>query len=123
MEAGGADVVAFENCSGYKQAFFVDEDMEPMEALAVQYLSTPCSVMSPNTGRFTLLEEMIRDFKADGVIDLTWQACHTYNVEAFSIDAFVQDRFGIPVLHLETDYSESDTGQLQVRIDAYLEML
>ena len=123
VEAGGADVVAFENCSGYKQAFFVDEEMEPMEALAVQYLSTPCSVMSPNTGRFTLLEEMVHNFKADGVIDLTWQACHTYNVEAFSIDAFIQDRFGIPVLHLETDYSESDTGQLQVRIDAYLEML
>lgn len=123
VEAGGADVVAFENCSGYKQAFFVDEEIDPMEALAVQYLSTPCSVMSPNTGRFDLLYEMIRDFKADGVIDLTWQACHTYNVEAFSIDAFVQDRFGIPVLHLETDYSESDTGQLQVRIDAYLEML
>ena len=55
VEQLGADVVAFENCSGYKQAFTVDENKAPMEALAEQYLATPCSVMSPNEGRFELL--------------------------------------------------------------------
>lgn len=123
IEQSGADVVAFENCSGYKQAFAVDENKNPMDALAEQYLTTPCSVMSPNTGRFDLLKEMIREFSADGVIDLTWQACHTYNIEAFSVNAFIQETFGLPTLHLETDYAESDTEQLRVRIEAYLEML
>lgn len=123
IEQSGACVVAFENCSGYKQAFLVDENKDPMEALAEQYLSTPCSVMSPNTGRLDLLKEMIREFSVDGVIDLTWQACHTYNIEAFFINEFIQDTFGIPTLHLETDYAESDTEQLRVRIQAYLEML
>lgn len=123
IEQCGADVVAFENCSGYKQAFTVDEDRDPMDALAEQYLATPCSVMSPNTGRLDLLAEMIRTFSAEGVVDLTWQACHTYNIEAFSVEAFIRKRFGIPTLHLETDYAESDTEQLCVRIEAYLEML
>lgn len=123
VEQLGADIVAFENCSGYKQAFTVDEDKEPMEALAEQYLATPCSVMSPNNGRFHLLQEMISEFRVDGVIDLTWQACHTYNVEAFLVDEVVQKLLGIPSLHLETDYAESDTEQLRVRIEAYLEML
>ena len=123
IEQLGASVVAFENCSGYKQAFVVDEDREPMDALAEQYLATPCSVMSPNEGRFTLLEEMIREFQADGVIDLTWQACHTYNIEAYLVDEMVQKKFGLPTLHLETDYAESDTEQIRVRIEAYLEML
>ncbi|MGD9188975.1 MAG: double-cubane-cluster-containing anaerobic reductase [Desulfobacteraceae bacterium] len=123
VEQSGADVVAFENCSGYKQAFMVDEDKEPMQALAQQYLATPCSVMSPNTGRFDLLKEMIEAFIVDGVIDLTWQACHTYNVEAYQVNEFVDESFGIPTLHLETDYSESDTEQIRVRIEAYLEML
>ena len=123
VEQCGADVVAFENCSGYKQAFVVDEQKEPMQALAEQYLATPCSVMSPNTGRFDLLKEMIREFTIDGVVDLTWQACHTYNVEAFRIAEFIEETCGIPVLHLETDYAESDTEQLRVRIEAYLEML
>lgn len=123
VEQCGADVVAFENCSGYKQAFIVSEDKDPVAALAEQYLSTPCSVMSPNQGRFDLLKQMIMDFKINGVIDLTWQACHTYNVEAFQVNEMIQKNFGFPTLHLETDYSESDTEQLRVRIEAYLEML
>ena len=123
VEQLGATVVAFENCSGYKQAFVVDEDREPMDALAEQYLATPCSVMSPNEGRFALLEEMIREFRVDGVIDLTWQACHTYNIEAYLVDEMVQKKFGLPTLHLETDYAESDTEQIRVRVEAYLEML
>jgi benzoyl-CoA reductase/2-hydroxyglutaryl-CoA dehydratase subunit BcrC/BadD/HgdB len=122
-EQSGADVVAFENCSGYKQSFSVNEQIDPMDALAEQYLSTPCSVMSPNNGRLELLKGMIRDFSVDGVIDLTWQACHTYNIEAFRVGEFVQETFGLPTLHLETDYAESDTEQLRVRIEAYLEML
>jgi benzoyl-CoA reductase/2-hydroxyglutaryl-CoA dehydratase subunit BcrC/BadD/HgdB len=36
-----ADVVAFENCSGYKQAFIVDKNKDPMDALAKQYLAPP----------------------------------------------------------------------------------
>jgi benzoyl-CoA reductase/2-hydroxyglutaryl-CoA dehydratase subunit BcrC/BadD/HgdB len=123
VEQSGADVVAFENCSGYKQAFTVDQEKDPLDALAAQYLATPCSVMSPNSGRFALLEEMIRSFSVDGVIDLTWQACHTYNVEAFQIAEFLQETCGLPSLHLETDYAESDSEQLRVRIEAYLEML
>lgn len=123
VEQVGADIVAFENCSGYKQAFTVDEDKDPIDALAEQYLSTPCSVMSPNEGRFELLKEMIEEFSIDGVIDLTWQACHTYNVEAYLVDKMLQENFGITSLHLETDYSESDTEQLKVRIEAYIEML
>lgn len=119
----GADVVAFENCSGYKQAFQVDETRPPMEALAAQYLATPCSVMSPNPGRFELLAEMVAAFKVDGVVDLTWQACHTYNVEAFQVNERVSTILGVPSLHLESDYAESDTEQLRVRIEAYLEML
>ena len=123
VEEGGADVVAFENCTGYKQAFQVDEDMPPMDALAQQYLSTPCSVMSPNNKRLELLKEMITEFQVDGVIDLTWQACHTYNIEAFTVDEFVQKECDLVTLHLETDYAESDTEQLRVRIDAFIEML
>jgi benzoyl-CoA reductase/2-hydroxyglutaryl-CoA dehydratase subunit BcrC/BadD/HgdB len=116
-------VVAFENCTGYKQAFQVDEDKPPMDALAEQYLSTSCSVMSPNNKRLELLKEMITEFQVDGVIDLTWQACHTYNIEAFTVDEFVQKECDLATLHLETDYAESDTEQLRVRIDAFIEML
>ena len=123
IEESNACVVAFESCSGYKQTFQVDETKDPVSALSEQYLSIPCSVMSPNQGRIDLLNEMIGEFSIDGVVDLTWQACHTYNIESFHIQKLVQDSFGLPYLHLETDYSESDTEQLRVRIEAFLEMV
>ncbi len=123
IEESGANVVCFENCSGYKQIFQVNEKKDPITALAEKYLEIPCSVMSPNKGRFDLIEKMTGDFLIDGVVDLTWQACHTYNIEAYNVEKFVQNRLNLPYLHLETDYSESDTEQLRVRIEAFLEMI
>ena len=124
IEKAGANVVCFENCSGYKSVFkTIDEEKEPLQAIAEKYLATPCSVMSPNPGRNELLTELIKGFSVDGVVDLTWQACHTYNVESYSIGKFVTETHGLPFLHLETDYSESDTEQLKVRIEAFLEIV
>ena len=123
LEQCGANVVALENCSGYKQTFQVDDTIDPVTALAEQYLAIPCSVMSPNPGRMEMLGEMIPGFSIDGVVDLTWQACHTYNIESFQVAKLVQDNFGLPFLHIETDYSESDTEQLRVRIQAFIEMI
>jgi benzoyl-CoA reductase/2-hydroxyglutaryl-CoA dehydratase subunit BcrC/BadD/HgdB len=96
---------------------------DPLDVLARQYLSIPCSVMSPNAGRLSLLDDMIDRFAVDGVVDLTWQACHTYNVESFGLESWLNETRARPMLHLETDYSDSDTEQLRVRIEAFLEML
>ncbi len=123
IEEAGGSVVGFENCTGYKQAFTVEESDDPIRTLAKQYLSIPCSVMSPNNGRLELLDTMIRDFSVDGVVDLTWQACHTYNIESHTVEKHIQETSGTPLLHLETDYSDADTEQLRVRIEAFIEML
>jgi len=123
IERAGAGVICFESCGGYKSVSLIDEEKEPLKAIAEKYLATPCSIMSPNKGRYDLLGEMIQEFSVDGVVDLTWQACHTYNVESYSIGKFVEENFHLPFLHLETDYSESDTEQLRVRIEAFLEMV
>jgi len=123
IEKAAANVVCFENCSGYRSVFTIDEKKQPLQAMAEKYLATPCSVMSPNPGRIELLTELINEFSVDGVVDLTWQACHTYNIESYNIETFVTEKFRLPFLHLETDYSESDTEQLRVRIEAFLEMV
>lgn len=124
LEESGASVVGFENCTGYKQvSFTVEKTDDPIDVLARRYLSIPCSVMSPNDGRTDLLDLMISNFKADGIVDLTWHACHTYNIESYTIEKHIREKHDLPVLHLETDYSDSDTEQLRVRIQAFLEML
>lgn len=123
VEEVGGNVVAMENCSGYKTLELQTntEYDDPIVALAHKYLSIPCSCMSPNPYRLELLERMMSDFKVDAVIDLTWQACHTYNVESFAVGKLVKSK-GIPHLHLESDYSNSDLESLKVRIEALLEI-
>ena len=124
VEESGGNVVCFESCGAYKAVYDqVDEKKEPLLAIAEKYLRTPCSCMSPNTGRFELVGNLADEFKVDGVIDLTWQACHTYNIESHRLGKFIQETKKLPFLHIETDYSESDVGQLRVRIEAFLEML
>ena len=56
------------------------------------------------------------------VIDLVWQACHTYNVESFLIKKQVASKHGLNFLKIETDYSPSDTEQIAMRIQALLEL-
>lgn len=123
VEESGGCVVCFESCGGYKKVDPVEVTGDPLRAIAEKYLRIPCSCMSPNQGRLHLLDALVREFQADGVIDLTWQGCHTYNVESYQVKRHLQRDGQIPFLQIETDYSESDTEQLKVRIEAFLEMI
>ena len=124
IEDNGGVVVAMENCTGAKQYDrLVDEESEDIwGALAERYLQIGCSVMTPNPNRYDLLGRTIDEYKADGVLEMTLQACHTYNVEHKSIEKFCAEK-GIPYFMVETDYSEADIAQLNTRIAAFIEML
>lgn len=124
LEEAGASVVALENCTGYKGLdVLVDESKDPITALAEKYLSTPCSCMTDNNGRLDLIGRLCEEYKVDGVVDLTWQACHTYNIESYTVKKYVQEQLGLPFMQVETDYSDSDTGQVKVRAEAFVETL
>lgn len=124
IEDAGAVVVALENCQGYKELHDeIDETMEPIEAIAKKYLNIPCSVMTPNKGREELLKEMVEEYKVDGVVDMVLQACHTYSIETYNIKKIITKDKEIPYIALETNYSESDRGQIQTRMEAFVEML
>lgn len=123
LEEVGAVVVAYENCGGAKNlSRLVDETIDPIDAIAEKYLAIPCSVMSPNKGREELLEELIEEYKVDGVVEIVLQACHTYAVESRNIKRKVNS-LGTPFLSLETDYSKSDCGQIRTRLEAFVEMI
>lgn len=124
IEDAGAAVVYLDNCSGMKQfVTLVDETKPVLEAIADKYLLTPCSCMSPNPIRMERMEEIIRDFRADGVVDIVWQGCHTYNVESRVLKDHLQKKHDMPFLHIETDYSQGDVEQIRTRVQAFLEML
>lgn len=124
LEECGAVVVAQENCTNLKPLHqATDTQGDPLTALARRSLATPCSCLTPNPGRFALLDRLAAQFRAQAVVDLTWHACHTYNVEATLLRQHLQATSGLPCLHIDTDYSDSDSEPLRTRLEAFLEML
>lgn len=124
IEENGGWVVGYENCTGAKATEMqVSEEGDVYDALTDKYLAIGCSCISPNTQRLTLLSQMIEEYQVDGVIDVILQACHTYAVESLAIKRHVRQQHDVPYMAIETDYSNSDIGQLNTRVSAFIEML
>jgi benzoyl-CoA reductase/2-hydroxyglutaryl-CoA dehydratase subunit BcrC/BadD/HgdB len=123
IENKGGIIVAEESCTGTRSFWdLVDENKDPMIALAERYIKIPCSCMTPNDRRIDNILELAREFKVDGVIYYTLQFCHGYNIEKYKVQQALK-KAGIPMLAIETDYSDSDVEQIGLRVDAFMEML
>lgn len=86
LEELGADTVCFEMCGAMRSIDLVDEEIEDVyTALAIKYINIGCSCMNNNKNRINLIERLIEEYKIDGVIDITLHACHTFNIESYSI--------------------------------------
>ena len=124
IENNGAYIVYYENCTGGKAIEELVDENNPdvYDAMARKYINIGCSVMSPNPRRHEHIKQIIKEYKVDGVVDMILSACHTYNVETYAIKK-TSTEAGVPYIAVETDYSTSDSGQLNTRIAAFLEML
>ena len=124
IENNGGVVVCYENCGGARSVDELVDETNPdvYEALAKRYINIPCSCMSPNPGRPVLMERLLEEYKIDGVIEVVLQACHTFNVESYTIKKCVTEK-NIPYMFIETDYSSTDAGQVNTRVGAFMEML
>lgn len=127
IETSGAAVVCEEMCTGTR--YFenqVDETKdtlkEQMQALADRYMQINCACFTPNEGRIDDILRLAKEYKADGIIDVNLKFCNLYDTEGFLVERALKDA-GIPVLGIETDYTDSDAQQLRTRITAFVEML
>lgn len=125
VENNGGVVIAYENCGGAKAIDEnVDEDAEDIyDAIARKYLNIGCACISPNKKRLNLLDRMVDEYKVDGILDMQLQACQPYQVESLAIKRFANGDKDLPFMAIETDYSQSDVGQLNTRIAAFIEMI
>ena len=105
---------------------FDDENLPGMEAqleeLTDRYMKIDCSCFTPNDERITQIEKEYRSSGAQGIIHYSLQFCHTYNIEEIKVRELCE-RENIPYLSIESDYSPEDVGQLQTRIEAFLEQI
>lgn len=125
IEDNGGVVVAIENCSGVRTLGNpVEEDCEDIyEAIARKYLSTGCSIMTPNDNRIDLIGEIIDEYHVDGVVEMILTGCHSTGAESVYIRKFVTEEKHLPYIAVDTDYSTADQGQIATRLTAFLEMI
>ena len=77
---------------------------------------------TPNAERIDDIKRLAKEYNADGVIDINLKFCNIYDIEGGFVERELQAA-GIPVLGIETDYTEQDTEQLKTRVGAFIEML
>ncbi len=125
IESHGGLVVCMDNCTGLKPILEdVDETApDPLVALAEKYFRLPCSVMTRNSRRLDVLRDLARQYRAQCVVDLVWQACLTYDVESYFVKQLAEKDLGMPYLRIETDYSPSDSARIALRVEALFETI
>ncbi len=79
--------------------------------------SYPCFRMADIDNRLLLLEKNIK--KIDGIIYHTIKFCDFYSYEYTQL----QDRLNVPILKIESDYTEQCESQMRTRIEAFTELL
>lgn len=128
FENSGAIVVGEEMCTGWRYSEgLVDDTPEDLDGLvrnlADRYLGhINCACFTPNQGRIEDIERLVKEYHADGVIDINLKFCNLYDVEGQLVEKALEEK-DIPVMGLETDYTDEDAGQLKTRAEAFLEML
>lgn len=127
VETSGAAIVCEEMCTGTRYfEHLVDESQttldDQIDALAERYMKNNCACFTPNTGRMDDILRLAEEYHVDGVIDVNLKFCTLYDTEGRSVELALK-KAGIPVLGIETDYTDTDAEQIRTRVEAFLEML
>lgn len=101
----------------------VDENIEPIEALAKYHLTKPIhSTKFPSYERFEVLKKLAQDYNVDGIINVAQKFCeptlydHPYLNKKFK-------ELGIPYLFVEITYNRESYNQQSTRFSAFAEMI
>jgi benzoyl-CoA reductase/2-hydroxyglutaryl-CoA dehydratase subunit BcrC/BadD/HgdB len=125
LESLDAVVVVDEMNCGIRCAWGqVDTDLPPMEALARYYvLGRPVDMHNWNSdGRLEFIGEMTEEYKVDGVISEIVRYCTYTGWDKFDLKKQMAERH-IPILDIDLEYGHQAGAQVEIRVEAFLEML
>ena len=127
IEESGGIIVVDDVCTGSKGlwdpvevAHFTMIDM--LIGLADKYLMNTCPCFTPNTARMDRIIALSQDYHINGALYHVLQACHLYGMEQLRVERALSE-LDIPVLNIETDYSQEDVEQIRTRVEAFIEMI
>ncbi|MEO0077841.1 MAG: 2-hydroxyacyl-CoA dehydratase family protein [candidate division WOR-3 bacterium] len=113
-----ADIVTDILCTGTR--WFAEDVPAAGRSLAEFYYSRiPCMHRRPNDALYEYARRQANEFRVAGVVYKTLLYCDPYNFEAKRL----KTALGLPMLHLDTSYSQENREQVRTRVEAFLEML
>ncbi len=127
IEDMGGLVVTDSLCFGTR-IFWTDVDekeKDPLQALAKYYIQDKpaCPRMfDQQPSRSKLVQDMVKEFKVDGVIGLRMVMCDLWTGELFMMDKDLKAA-KIPLIRLEREYAVVGAGQLRTRAQAFIESI
>lgn len=125
IENSDAIIVGEEMCTGERGTQNLVETKgttvdELINNIVDRYFQIDCAVFTPNPSRLEHIKEMVKKYNADGVLHYGLQFCQPYQMESKIVEKELE-KAGIPVLLIETDYSQADAGQIKTRVEAFVE--
>ena len=125
IEDFGGLIVSDAVCIGTKYFWeSVDENLDPLDALANRYLSrVSCPRMAgEQSKRVDFVLNLIKEFNVDGVIFQRMKFCPFWWAEIFVLRDELKKQ-GVPFLDLEREYFLSGAGAMKTRVQGFMEVL
>jgi bcr-type benzoyl-CoA reductase subunit B len=120
----GFNIVAATYTNAWAETIHYLDKESPFESMARAYSLV---ILNNNLDhRLKLMEQMIRDYRIDGLIILSIRSCKPYSVGQYDLGRLLMERLGVKSLNIETDmtdfrsYSEE---QVRTRLEAFFEEL
>jgi benzoyl-CoA reductase/2-hydroxyglutaryl-CoA dehydratase subunit BcrC/BadD/HgdB len=128
IEETGAIVVADDSCA-CGQYFYNPVELDEwsmkamLEGITDKYLlPVVCPIFVHADDRIDRILQLVKDYNADGVVYHILRLCQVFDFEYTKVSKTLEKK-GIPLIKIETEYSEEDLGQIKTRIEAFIEMM
>ena len=127
IETMGGAVVTDLTCYGGKTLFgsVRETDQDPLQALAdYQVIDRPLCPKNLDAHPIISREVMdkIKEYCVDGIIGQSYLCCETWSGELFVLQKELKEA-GIPMLRIEREYTSDSLGQVQTRVQAFIETI
>lgn len=128
LESLGAQIVGDETCMAGRLLYdpVIPDDLSTsgmIRALAARYISAcTCPVFSQTEDRMCSIREKVQITGAEGIVYHVLRGCTPYDYEVRDVEQLA-GCLGIPMIRVETDFSEEDMEQVRVRLEAFCEMI
>jgi benzoyl-CoA reductase/2-hydroxyglutaryl-CoA dehydratase subunit BcrC/BadD/HgdB len=127
IESLGGTIVGDDLWTGLAPYWLGDIEEASVEGVADAYLRRVPHAALPyfdlaTDGRYRVLKELLKTFRADAVIYHTLRYCDAYTFKANELKVILQKE-QIPFLEIHTEYATSDIEAIRTRVEAFLELV